>query len=76
MNSKQSRAARGLLKWSQRQLADESGVGLSTVAEFENDKREPWSDNLTAMQRALEEAGVEFIPARNGRGVGVRLREG
>jgi transcriptional regulator with XRE-family HTH domain len=71
MDSKQSRAARGLLKWSQRQLADESGVGLSTVAEFENDKRDPWPDNLTAMRRSLEGAGVEFIPAK---GVGVRLR--
>lgn len=76
MNSKQSRAARGLLKWSQRKLADESGVGLSTVAEFENDKREPWSENLDAMRRALEAAGVEFIPAKGGKGVGVRLREG
>jgi transcriptional regulator with XRE-family HTH domain len=74
MDSQQSRAARGLLKWSQRQLADESGVGLSTVAEFENDKREPWLGNLTAIRRALEDAGVEFIPARNGKGVGVRLR--
>jgi len=25
--------------------------------------------------RALEDAGVEFIPAKNGKGVGVRLRE-
>jgi transcriptional regulator with XRE-family HTH domain len=76
MNPQQSRAARGLLKWSQRQLADESGVGLSTVAEFENDKREPWADNLDAMRCALEDAGVEFIPARHGKGVGVRLRDG
>jgi transcriptional regulator with XRE-family HTH domain len=76
MDSRQSRAARGLLKWSQRQLADQSGVGLSTVAEFENDKREPWSDNLSAMRRALEKAGVDFIPAKSGRGVGVRLRSG
>jgi transcriptional regulator with XRE-family HTH domain len=75
MNSKQSRAARGLLKWSQRQLADKSGVGLSTVAEFENDKREPWADNLSAIHHALEAAGVEFIPAKSGKGVGVRLRE-
>ena len=73
MNSQQSRAARGLLKWSQRELAEACGVGLSTVADFENDKREPWSDNLAAMQRALESAGVEFLPARSGRGVGVRL---
>ena len=76
MNSQQSRAARGLLKWSQRQLADVSAVGLSTVAEFEIDKRGPRDDNLTAIRRALEDAGVEFIPARNGKGVGVRLREG
>jgi transcriptional regulator with XRE-family HTH domain len=76
MNSQQSRAARGLLKWSQRQLADASGVALSTVADFEIDKREPRADNLTAIRRALEDAGVEFIPARRGRGVGVRLRVG
>jgi transcriptional regulator with XRE-family HTH domain len=76
MNSQQCRAARGLLKWSQRQLADVSAVGLSTVAEFEIDKRGPRDDNLTAIRRALEDAGVEFIPARNGKGVGVRLREG
>jgi transcriptional regulator with XRE-family HTH domain len=75
MNSQQCRAARGLLQWSQRHLADVSGVGLSTVAEFEIDKREPRDDNLTAIRRTLEDAGVEFIPAKNGKGVGVRLRE-
>jgi hypothetical protein len=53
-----------------------SGVALSTVADFEIDKREPRADNLTAMRRALEDAGVEFLPARSGHGVGVRLREG
>jgi transcriptional regulator with XRE-family HTH domain len=76
MNSQQCRAARALLKWSQTQLADSSGVALSTVADFEIDKREPRSDNLATIRRALEEAGVEFIMARGGKGVGVRLREG
>jgi transcriptional regulator with XRE-family HTH domain len=75
MNSQQCRAARALLKWSQTQLATASGVALSTVADFEIDKREPRSDNLAAIRRALEDAGVEFIPAKNGKGVGVRLRE-
>jgi len=69
----QCRAARALLKWSQTQLADASGTGLSTVADFEIDKREPRSDNLAAIRRALEDAGVEFIPARSGKGAGVRL---
>jgi hypothetical protein len=55
-------------------LAESSGVALSTVAEFEIDKREPRDDNLTAIRRALEDAGVEFIPAKDGKGVGLRLR--
>jgi transcriptional regulator with XRE-family HTH domain len=57
MNSQQCRAARGLLKWSQRQLVDMSGIGLSTVTEFEIDKREPRDDNLTTIRRTLEDAG-------------------
>jgi transcriptional regulator with XRE-family HTH domain len=72
MDSKQSRAARGLLKWSQRQLADESGVGLSTVAEFENDKRDPWADNLAAIRNAFEKAGIIF--ESDGKFVGVKLK--
>jgi transcriptional regulator with XRE-family HTH domain len=75
MNSQQCRAARALLKWSQTRLADSSGIALSTVADFENDKREPRDDNLTAMRRALEGAGVEFLPAKGGKGVGVRLHQ-
>jgi transcriptional regulator with XRE-family HTH domain len=76
MNSQQCRTGRALLKWSQTQLAETAGVSLSTVNDFEIDKREPRSDNLDAMRRSLEDAGVEFIPARSGKGVGVRLREG
>jgi transcriptional regulator with XRE-family HTH domain len=76
MNSHQCRAGRALLKWSQTQLAEAAGVALSTVNDFEIDKREPRSDNLTAIRRALEGAGVEIIPAKSGKGVGVRLREG
>jgi transcriptional regulator with XRE-family HTH domain len=72
MNSQQCRAARALLKWSQTQLAESSGVALSTVAEFEIDKREPRSDNLTAMTSALEDAGIIF--ETDGRHVGVKLK--
>jgi transcriptional regulator with XRE-family HTH domain len=76
MDSKQSRAARGLLKWSQRQLADKSGVGLSTVAEFENDKREPWVDNLNAIRAAFETAGVIFEGDANFVGVKLKIKRG
>jgi transcriptional regulator with XRE-family HTH domain len=72
MNSQQCRAGRALLKWSQTQLAEAAGVGLSTVNDFEIDKREPRSDNLDAMRRALEGAGVIF--ENDGKFVGVKLK--
>jgi transcriptional regulator with XRE-family HTH domain len=75
MDYKQSRAARGLLGWTQQSLADAANVSLATIQFFETNKREPIQNNLTAIRRALEDAGVEFIPARSGKGVGVRLRE-
>jgi DNA-binding XRE family transcriptional regulator len=75
IDHRQSRAARSLLSWTQQQLADTAGVALATIQFFETNKREPIPNNLAAVRRALEEAGVELIPAKNGRGVGVRLRE-
>ena len=68
------RAARGLLDLTQRQLADAAQVGLSTVKAFEGRQTAPMTNNLLAMQVALESAGVEFIP-ENGGGAGVRLRK-
>jgi transcriptional regulator with XRE-family HTH domain len=72
MDSKQCRAARGLLKWSQTELADTAGVGLSTVADFEIDKREPRSANLAAIRAAFERAGIIF--EADGKHVGVKLK--
>jgi hypothetical protein len=70
----QSRAARGLLDWTPADLADASSLGLSTVKNFEGSLRDTTTANLIAIRRSLEDAGVEFIPAKNGKGVGVRLR--
>ena len=72
---RQSRGARGLLDWTQADLAKAAMLGLSTVKNFESERRETTPANLNAIRRALEDAGIEFIPARNGKGVGVRLRE-
>jgi transcriptional regulator with XRE-family HTH domain len=74
MTPAQSRAARGLLEWSQEQLAQASHLGLSTIRDFEKGRRIPTHNNLTAMIRALEDGGVQFIP-ENGGGAGVRLRK-
>jgi transcriptional regulator with XRE-family HTH domain len=70
----QSRAARGLLSWSQDKLAKTAKVGLSTVRDFEKGRHTPIPENLDAIYRALQRAGVEFIP-ENGGGSGVRLRK-
>jgi transcriptional regulator with XRE-family HTH domain len=74
ISSQQSRAARGLLDWTQAGLAKAATLGLSTVKNFESDRRETTPANMNAIRRALEDAGVEFIMAKNGKGVGVRLR--
>jgi len=70
----QSRAARGLLDWSQQGLADAATLGLSTIRDFEKGRRIPYPNNLTAIRATLESAGVIFI-AGNGDGPGVRLRK-
>jgi transcriptional regulator with XRE-family HTH domain len=68
----QSRAARGLIEWSQEQLAQASHLGLSTIRDFEKGRRIPTHNNLSAVKQALETAGVQFIP-ENGGGAGVRM---
>lgn len=70
----QCRAARGLLEWSQDELAKAAHLGLSTIRDFERGRRVPGHNNLLGITHALETAGVHFIP-ENGGGAGVRLRD-
>jgi DNA-binding Xre family transcriptional regulator len=72
----QMRMARGYLRWSVKDLSEASGVSGTTIKRMEETDGVPKSmaDNLVAIQRALEQAGVEFIP-ENGGGAGVRLRK-
>jgi predicted transcriptional regulator len=70
----QCRAARGLIDWSQSDLAQHAGVGIVTIRQLEADVHAPRRSTLDVVRRALEAAGVEFI-AENGGGPGVRLRK-
>lgn len=72
MTPEQCRAARGLVDMSQAGLAEAARVGVSTVRNFEAGRSVPVANNLNAMVRSLEAAGVQFIP-ENGGGAGVRL---
>lgn len=74
MTPAQSRAARGLIDWSQTELASRSNLSESTIRDFEKGRRVPAPNNLAAIQRALEAAGVIFVE-ENGEGPGVRLRK-
>jgi transcriptional regulator with XRE-family HTH domain len=70
----QCRAARGLLDWSQLDLAKQAGVGIVTIRQLEAGSHEPRRATLDVVRRALEAAGILFID-ENGGGAGVRLRK-
>jgi transcriptional regulator with XRE-family HTH domain len=58
----QSRAARGLLNWSQTKLGEAAGLSLPTVKRFETSNGVRVSeDAMAAIRSALEAAGIEFI---------------
>lgn len=77
LTSELIRAARALLRWDQRHLAETSSVSLPTIKRLESKPGAlvAHASTLAALTRVLEEAGVEFIP-ENGGGPGVRLKIG
>lgn len=76
LTSEQVRAARALIRWEQRDLADASTVSLPSIKRLETQHGPLAAQERTvaAIRTALEAAGVEFI-AENGGGPGVRLRK-
>ena len=72
MSPQQSRAARAWLGWSQLELAKRAGVSLSTVQDFERGQRTPIANNIAAMRRVREAAGVRLVFDERGNAVGIR----
>lgn len=68
----QIRAARGLLKWTQANLAHQSGISTVTLNMIENEAVRPRKSTLVSIQVALEAGGVEFM-VEEGVGVGVKF---
>jgi transcriptional regulator with XRE-family HTH domain len=75
MQRSQIRAARALLSWSADLLAEKSGVPVHTIEQLEPGEWSLAADagTMDKLQQALEEGGVEFIPANADGGPGVRL---
>ena len=72
----QIRAARALLGIGQRELSRIADVAISTVKRIELAEEISGSARtLWKLQAALEKAGVEFIPADEHKGPGVRLKD-
>ena len=68
----QLRAARGLVGWSQGDLAGAAELSRATINRAETIGVS--AETVVAIQRTLEKAGVIFV-AENGEGPGVRLRK-
>ena len=62
ISSKQIKAARMLLGWKGKDLADKSGVGITTLRRYEAQEGIPSANKfvLKAIKSCLEEAGVVF----------------
>lgn len=67
---KQIRAARGLLDWSQGDLAKACGISLTAINNIDRGRTTPHIETLGKIRRTLESQGIEFIS-----GDGVRTQE-
>jgi len=74
ITTRQVKAARALLGWSQGDLANHSAVSEPTVSrlEAEDGVLGGRTETVAKIHSALVNAGIEFIP-ENGGGAGVRL---
>lgn len=75
----QIRAARGLLDWSQQDLAEATKLSVQTIKRMEGVRGPEASTdaNVDAVRRALEGAGIVFLDAKQNKdgGPGVRLKK-
>jgi transcriptional regulator with XRE-family HTH domain len=75
IDAAQIRAARALLNMSQADLARIASVHVATIRRLEAATEvRGAAETVWKIQRALDAAGIEFIPAEAGRGAGVRFK--
>lgn len=74
ITSAQIRAARGMLNWSRKDLAQSSGISFASMMRLESFDGVPASNfkTLEAIKNTFENAGIEFIGTPDD-GPGVRL---
>lgn len=67
----QIRGARGILGWSQQDLAQRTGISATSIGAIENNQTTPRESTLATIRKAFESGGIEFIGLD-----GVRIRTG
>lgn len=77
LTGRQIRAARGLLDWTQGDLATASGIAVGSVKNFEGGKTGANPQTVVALQKALQDAGIILLAPsdKTDGGAGVRLKE-
>jgi predicted transcriptional regulator len=78
VTTRQMRAARALLGWSQQDVVDRTGIGLNTINDIERGVRDPRKSTWDKIVQTFRDAGVEFVgdgQASLTGGEGVRLRK-
>ena len=69
ITSRQVRAARALLGWTQEMLADKALVALTALKRLESGRLKVREDTRDQVRRALEAAGIVFRAFDRGEGV-------
>lgn len=64
-----------MIGMTQAALAEAAGISTTALNNIERGAADPKASTLTAIQKAIEAAGVIFVP-ENGEGPGVRLQKG
>lgn len=70
ITSRQSRAARALLGWTQETLADKARISLTALKRLESESGlEVYETTRDQTRRALEAVGIVFLSTDRGQGV-------
>lgn len=69
----QCRAGRGLLDWTQDDLAKQAGISRSTIRGFENGQHALQKASVNAIRAAFERAGLRILDTDPEGGAGVRF---
>lgn len=57
----QIRGARGILNWSQSDLAGRTGISSTSIGSIENGQSTPRASTLQTIRKTFEDSGIEFL---------------